>query len=511
MNKRALIVLFLTALGSALLLNMLNRVQIRKTNPENYRNNTRSLEHGITVWSIDNSWYLPYAANLEAGNGFTSDPLEPEMKVRRTPGYPLLYAVFYSLFGEGPAHYMMYILQVMLFACSACWVALLCMDIFGDLRTALICGYLYALVPFIPSFTSFTITEGISPALVVLALFLAVRAQKTEKQYFFLLTGLTAAMAFLVRPSTGILLAGISPFLFFLPGNILKRVQRMLWLGAGFLLLLSPWVIRNYVLRGELIVAEKYYHNAPMNYGGAHTEFRNLISCWTNPANLSAEDVSNALIRDMEMNKGEAQEKIIEEHVNAWPEEAFRGFKRKELAQALRLLAEDYRERKIYLEAHPGTERAIYLNLPGELAATAAFRGLRQKFISEAPVRYYILTPLKTMKEIVFNSSMHHVAMLNPPGGDHSFLQYVFKSLCYLLNVCLYLSLLIFPFLLCGRWQSGVLFIVPPLMLLILLCFSLFRYVESRYMLPVYPFMIITFGYVLGSIAQIKLSREANL
>lgn len=503
MSRRQTVILFCLALITSLLFNLSNLAYIRSHNPGNERLNFRSVSSGYTVWSIDNDWYLPYATNMEAGHGFTSDPSEPEMRVRRTPGYPLFYALFYFVFGNN-AHLWIFIIQHLLFALSAVLLAATVWILSHDRVWALGAGLLFAVYPFIFSFAAFTLTESISPACVILTLYLLTRAHRSGNKTMFLLAGMIAALTFLVRPTAGVILLGCAGFVLFNAGSLRSVLQRGFMMGAGVLLLLLPWVIRNYRVSGEWIIAEKYYHDSPMKYGKAHTEFRFLISAWINPAELSAEEFSNSLLNSLVEGDSIAVAKTIEQHVMQWPDHAFRGFDRAELKDALHALANSYTSRIHYLKLNPQASRTSYLNLPEERGAALRFELLRMKFKRADPLGYYFITPLKTLFGVVFNSAVHHVAMLEPGDGERNIFQVAAKAALYVLNIALFLSL--FPFMILAKGIRGirVLCVAPVLVLALFLCFGLFRYVESRYLLPVYPLLILTLTYVLTRIPGVR-------
>ncbi|MCC7050257.1 MAG: hypothetical protein IT239_00555 [Bacteroidia bacterium] len=96
-NKKLIrILIFVIAFGINWILNEYNILKIKTYNPNNLVSNVASLTGtGETIYSIDNEWYLPQVKYFMQGHGYTLNPLDSKMKVRRTPGYPFLYGLHY--------------------------------------------------------------------------------------------------------------------------------------------------------------------------------------------------------------------------------------------------------------------------------------------------------------------------------------------------------------------------------------------------------------------------------
>ena len=505
MKNNHRIYIFFTALVVSIAFNELNIAYIKQVNPENEKINTQSLVHGSTIWSIDNSWYLPIIRHLLDGEGYTLDPHEPEMRVRRSPVYPLFYGAFYSIFGEYWGHFLIRYMQTLLFALSAVGIYYVIEDIFASKRWAIITGYTYALTPYIYSYCYLTLTESISPALVVLTLFFIGRYMSTHKRYFLILCGFSLGLSFLNRPTTGIILPGMVALLLFenkLFTQIPSKILEQCILGFSFLLFLSPWIIRNYQLTGEFIPSEKFYHGAPMDLGRGHIEFRYLVSSWTNPTNLSANVFSNKLRSNISKGVEVQNQEVINAYVNSWPNLAFKGFSREELTKGLQKLNQCFIEKHTYRQNNPSALRKDLLNLPCEDNLYTTFHEMRQQFKQKAPMRYYVLTPLKTFKEVTLNSFLHHVAMMNPKNSSPTLIQYVAKGISFLGNTLFNLSILYVLIFLKQGLNKKLFIIIPVIFLYVALIFLLFRYVETRYLLPIYPFLVIAFSFMLWDVYE---------
>ena len=145
----------------------------------------------------------------------------------------------------------------------------------------------------------------------------------------------------------------------------------------------------------------------------------------------------------------------------------------------------------------PSAIRKDKMTLPCEMKVFNEFNALKNSYIKNSPIRYYVLTPLITCKEVIFNSVLHNIAAFNPADRNLSPFQFIAKSITYILNSLFYLSLLYFVvFSKLGK-ASKLLLLTPVVVLMAALTLLLFRYVELRYLLPIYPFLIISFSFMV--------------
>lgn len=508
MKQVQLIKIFFLALTVAFVSNEINLKHIIETNPSNIQKNTASVVHNSTVWSIDNSWYLPYAHNLKNGNGYTLDPKEPEYKVRRTPIYPLFYSSFYLLVGEESAHFFIRYLQLLFFALSAVLLSLSVYSFAGNRRWALVSGYLYALNPFIFSYCYFTITEAISPFLLTTAVFAFARFYKTKSLIPLFSCGVLVCVSFLNRPFTGLILTGFLSYFCFAGGGLWNsfkvNAKHATVLIIGFLVALSPWVIRNYSETGEIVLAEKIYHNAAMEFGEANLSLKGLVSCWINPTNYSTDVFSLKLLHNIRNGQEYQNSELISEYLNSWPDKAFQGYNKTELQNALLALNSCYLEKEKLKSDNPEVLRKDWLHLPCEKATSKMFLELQEKFKDEAPFQYWVWTPLNTMREITLNSFLHHFKIINPANSK---LKFFLKVLSYILHSVYYLSLIYLLFSPKIKTEIKVVILVPIILAFLFLTVYM-RYVEIRYLLPFYPLLVISLGLFIDRLFSFWLPQE---
>jgi hypothetical protein len=189
------------------------------------------------------------------------------------------------LFGEKYAHRIIPYSQSFLFALSALALALSVFNFTRSGKKAFLTGVIYGCNPFTSGFAYYTITEAIHPAFVIFGLYFLSKFLLVNFNKNGFIAGLFFAIACLIRPLNGLALAaGIAMLFFGTSDSYFNKGKRILVVCFGFLVLLLPWTIRNYIVtRGEIVMLEKIYHEDPMYMGKKQTYLSKWWMCWGNP------------------------------------------------------------------------------------------------------------------------------------------------------------------------------------------------------------------------------------
>lgn len=218
----------------------------------------------------DGAIYSQLAKNILEQNVYSLDTAAPfSPTLIRLPGYPLFLAAVYTVFGYG-SDTAVCIIQAVLDTLT-CLITSLIAFLWTEneekkRRSAFWTFVLISLCPFIVIYTATLLTETLTTFLMAALTLTATVAFKslTSKKSFlwWILTGLLAGFAVLLRPDSGLFALGIGltlviSGLFLKTENapkFLKRLLDVVWKGAVFsivfLLVLAPWTIRNYKLFG---------------------------------------------------------------------------------------------------------------------------------------------------------------------------------------------------------------------------------------------------------------------
>ena len=215
--------------------------------------------------------YARLATNLLDHGVFsteTEDPISPTMI--RMPGYPIFLGGIYYLFGEGNNTAVRLVQAV--FDTATCILAGLIAYAWTTgrkrRRAALWAYILASLCPFIVIYTATILTETLTTffmAAMVLTGTLALKSSRPLRcGLWWAVTGLLCGAAVMLRPDAGLFAAGlgltlvvVEPFLDRDQGpGLARRLLGVAWKGTVFsilfILVLTPWTIRNWRLWGVL-------------------------------------------------------------------------------------------------------------------------------------------------------------------------------------------------------------------------------------------------------------------
>jgi len=171
----------------------------------------------------------------------------------RTPAYPLFVAGIYALWGKVP--WAVFVVQILL-DCLSCYLIFLTLRRLLSQRIAHIAAFFYAIDPFLILYASTFLTETLFLFVLAVALYaygsILFHGQSTNMLWRYGLLGLTIGAATLVRPIA--LYIPIILVAFTLATHRKKLVSALAnsaILVIAFAVIVSPWMIRNYVTFGR--------------------------------------------------------------------------------------------------------------------------------------------------------------------------------------------------------------------------------------------------------------------
>ncbi|MCC3373018.1 glycosyltransferase family 39 protein [Cohnella sp. REN36] len=203
--------------------------------------------------------YTPYSYS-HVSNAFT------------TPGYPLFIAVFYWIFGFNEAYIPIEpirIFQAILSVGSALILYNISLPIIKNKHISL---FVMILMLFHPSFiysSSFLLTETLYTFVFLLfILFLTLSYNGSRFNHLFhFISGFAFAICVLIRPAIFPFILVYCLYLLILNKNELRKTLRtLLLLLLGFGIVMSPWIVRNYVSLGKFVMLAEQGGN-PLLWG----------------------------------------------------------------------------------------------------------------------------------------------------------------------------------------------------------------------------------------------------
>lgn len=202
------------------------------------------------IWGGDSFEYHHSALNLVAGNGYAVYASSPT--VYFPPLYPLFVAGGYVLFGPVPGYVLL--LQAFLGGAAAWLLYLLARRTLGE-RAGFVGALLAAACPFAAYYSGTILSEALTFPLLALTLLGADHLARTARRLapLALLVGIAAALTALSSTRFAALPIGIA--LMCIVGGRPRRAvaSTLLLLACGYLVALSPWVLRNAVTFGAPI------------------------------------------------------------------------------------------------------------------------------------------------------------------------------------------------------------------------------------------------------------------
>lgn len=225
----------------------------------------------------DSMVYGDLARNMLQHHTFAiTEPDRIRPTLIRLPGYPLLMAACFAVFGAGNYTSVVY-LQLILNVASCCLIASLAVRLFGK-RAGLIALWLAALCPFTADYVATGYTEIVSVFCVALAFFSLERwyaDHKRGRRWSGYLWPLAFALAFgcLLRPDRTLLAAAVIAAMVWIAWHSSLRGRSLTQVATVCVIILLPlaaWGLRNWRVFHVIQPLAPKYANDPgnvVNYG----------------------------------------------------------------------------------------------------------------------------------------------------------------------------------------------------------------------------------------------------
>ena len=211
------------------------------------------LGHPFPPLENDDSVYDALAVNLVEGHGFSMSRVPPyEPMPTRPPGYPAFLAAVYGVVG----HHVdaVRLAQILLGSATCVLIYVLARRLVAP-TGAVLAAALYATLPAAAHYPSLILTESLHAFLLTATVYLMYRCLEDDGDTmgWYAACGLVLGVAVLVRPDYQLLLVPLVGV-----ALLLKRWTLQLWLRLGVMavcvvMVVGPWVTRNYLVFGRFI------------------------------------------------------------------------------------------------------------------------------------------------------------------------------------------------------------------------------------------------------------------
>lgn len=203
----------------------------------------------------DSSDYAQLARNIYEGKGYSTSVLRPlvykfyqtlpQPEITRVPGYPYLLALFFKLFG--PSDSSIIIVNSISYVALVLLVYFLTYKLSGHVFASLASALMVACTQ------SFLVQSLYAePNVMCAALFMAFFYFYFQYQQRILIHGTLLGIIYLVRPNMQFVFFTFLLIMMFQSSvNMKEKIKTMAKLSAGFLIGISPYLIRNYLVTGN--------------------------------------------------------------------------------------------------------------------------------------------------------------------------------------------------------------------------------------------------------------------
>ncbi|MFN5911379.1 MAG: hypothetical protein ACK45H_08605 [Bacteroidota bacterium] len=219
------------------------------------------------IETADDASYLSPPKNFIVNGVWADNSVGLSRYYQRPPGYGMIFGVFYFFLGND-AFIALKVLQIICFFLSVFLLGKILRLINMTQKLTLVFTGIFALLPIYSGFIYFSITEGITPFLVIFAIYSNLSANKTQ-------TFVSLALILLVRPQLLFI-----PSLFLMLSLIRKEYKMsaiILISGIPFMF----WMFRNTMIAGEFPGIHPIYSDTNQSlYRPGHRALTDLFRIW---------------------------------------------------------------------------------------------------------------------------------------------------------------------------------------------------------------------------------------
>ncbi len=196
------------------------------------------------------TYLLPILNFLEHGI-YQGDLFLEDSKYFRVPVYPLFLGLIHVIFGSTGFDYAVATLQSLFDSLSSVLVYLIIYRIGKLERAAFISALIYATYPFVILWVPISYTETVQ--LFLLWVLVVQMLYSSASNTSLILQGALCAILILTKQYLGLLV--LLPLVYlFTSGIHVRKTSALVALALGVTAVMSPWVVRNYIQSGELVV-----------------------------------------------------------------------------------------------------------------------------------------------------------------------------------------------------------------------------------------------------------------
>jgi len=492
MRKTAFIIALLSLL-SAWSINEINLSALRKDASTSFE-----LRENETIITADDASYIAPAQNLLKTGELKNNLNDKSAYFLRPPGYSY-WLILHGGVKTASQLKLLKFSQLLLFSLSVYCLFFIAFTYLNSKRLAIITTSIYGISTIASGFLYYTLTEAITPALVIFFVFGLIQAKEQKnikrKQLFYFLSSLLFAFIFITRPVLGVFALGLFAFLFVDFRN--NKKQLIVNLSVASLIAFTPmaiWQIRNTKIADQYVGLHPVYFNqhSASVFRPTHKALWELCKGWGETgANFHSYfgKFWNAGIN------GDTSLTQRQKMLNHFPSHIVTLLGEKPIDEMLKSYQTSILHQKRYFES----KKLMPLEIPEiERQTISKIEVLVSKYKSDAWFEYYVKSPLKVFKTLAFHSNLSLYVYQKTFRGN--LIMEALRIFAYAIHV------IAFCFLILSLFAKKTidyksLFSITILIYVGYLIF-IQRGIEERYTLPVFALVLISSTQIVQQIFQ---------
>ena len=342
--------------------------------------NSSKVVHGMIKTTDDASYLLPPIHWLETGE-WTDGSIGKSGYFQRPPGYGFLFLLS-TLISSSKAYLILKLIQIVGFFASILLVGKIVDRIGLNRNWTLIGAISYGLLPCFSGFLYHSLTEGITPFLLLWSTYEWIKVVRNEGNY--LRYTISNAFMLLVRPQLALFA------LVFIVYFLWCRQKKAFWWSTLILLPFFCWQMRTMILNEGIAGIHPIYSVTNQSlYRPPHQAITELFKVWEYRSDRFHETIGMLTADSSQTARNSALLNIPEK---------YRG-------SAAPILAEF--QALITLQRRRMADGELTRLLPEEKAFIAHAYDLTSSLSKSNKLDTYILTPVRSTKELLINSHLH--------------------------------------------------------------------------------------------------------
>lgn len=452
-------------------INELNRQELLRAHPNKLRFNA-------TVVTNDDASYLRPPQNFLAGKGWCSNEIGVQKFFSRPPGYGLFcLPVFACVKNDYAVYRIIFLLQVILFSISVVFLYRMGNLLVFKKQIRWLLVVLYGLFPIASGFLNYTLTEGITPALLIFFFYSLLRAKSVQYKFINnMVCAFIFAIIFIVRPVLGLFILAFPMAIFLSNQSWKKKFGKTAFFLFVALLPMVLWLFRSYQLTDKYVGLHPiYYEQSNSQYRPTHDAIWQFYECWATEGSAWHSFMNPIWENGI---KGDTSYKWIQPAIDAIPANVTNEIGKSNIVNAFRLYQISILEQKIFYENQ--------LSMPAHLSTHEIhvidnFKLFRKQYIQMHPAMFYVIAPLKVLQKMTLHSNLN--LYIFQQTYRSYFLMEMIRLISYCIHFLAFVSLLLIAFF----PRANAILRIMALISIVYLFYLAFvqRGVEERYTLPI--------------------------